>query len=51
MKKLFKQAFDDCSFPEAGDNFELWWDSTGKNLSSAQRNELLLRILKGKTGK
>ena len=46
MKQLFKQAFDKGVLTEAEGNFDLWWDTTGKKLTSAERNALLLEVLK-----
>ncbi len=46
MKNLFKQAFEDGLLPEAGGDFEGWWNIEGKKLSAKDRNTLLLKILK-----
>lgn len=51
MKQLFKQAFDKGVLSEASDNFEAWWNAEGKKLSSAQRDALLIEVLKRGTGK
>lgn len=50
MKQLFKQAFDKGVLNEASDNFEAWWNAEGKKLTTAQRDALLLDLLKRETG-
>jgi hypothetical protein len=49
MKQLFKQAFDKGVLTEAEGNFDLWWATTGKSLSGAERSALLLEVLKRAT--